>query len=316
MNSPFTDFTGSTATEELNDVPVNEMDFETPFVVSESADLLSESDLETDEIDLETGTTVSRSEMNSENFQDNYFTEPFVAEELSTDEVDEISDEPDDYRGVDFETDLKVEETFSDEHLAEMEWEVKPSAADFNLVSVERHQMGTTIYINPDLRIKNTNQCTGIFIPSSFVPTANFELIIYLHGYKFDTARGLQACYKDICPSTTIQTYWKSSMFLLREALHQSGRESILVAPTLGLRSESGTLILDRGFDLFINQVLRALLTERIVDAAQRPGRVVLAAHSGGGLPMQRITMLNDNYSKLVKECWCFDSLYGDVSGY
>ena len=105
-------------------------------------------------------------------------------------------------------------------------------------------------------------------------------------------------------------------MFLLREALHQSGRESILVAPTLGLRSESGTLILDRGFDLFINQVLRALLTERIVDAAQRPGRVVLAAHSGGGLPMQRITMLNDNYSKLVKECWCFDSLYGDVSGY
>jgi hypothetical protein len=183
--------------------------------------------------------------------------------------------------------------------------------ADFRILFTEADPPGKTIYINADLGIAGTDNITGIFVPKSFQASDHFELIMYLHGFKYDTSKGPKVCYKGICPSTNIDNYWKNAMFPLREALNGAGRNAILVAPTLGYKSNAGNLILERGLDLFLNRVLRALVCEKSIAPCHTIGKIILAAHSGGGAPMLRIALHPDKYARLVRECWCFDALYG-----
>jgi hypothetical protein len=95
--------------------------------------------------------------------------------------------------------------------------------------------------------------------------------------------------------------------------LNQSGKNFILVAPTLGPRSQTqtGWLAQPGGLDRYVDQVLAALATHGPY-RGWRPqlGNLILACHSGGGLPMRQLAMGKNRYASHIKECWGFDCLY------
>jgi len=85
---------------------------------------------------------------------------------------------------------------------------------------------------------------TGIFIPESYRPQPQVDLILYLHGFKYTTD------FKPY-PTLTIDGYWDKRQFpyfTLREGVNESRKNVILVAPTLGARSQTGWLTGRGGF--------------------------------------------------------------------
>lgn len=167
-------------------------------------------------------------------------------------------------------------------------------------VNIERE----TEYVNIDLKINKTAPKTGIYIPPAFIRGSHANIILYLHGWK---RFGLPE------PSAAIDKYWdarKFPFFAFREGLRRSGKNAILIAPTLGPKSEGG-LLLSKGLDWYLEQIL-AFLRKR--GFAKVIGQVVLACHSGGGYPMLRLA--TGSYKTRVVECWGFDSLYGDYRGW
>jgi hypothetical protein len=134
-------------------------------------------------------------------------------------------------------------------------------------------------------------------------------LIVYLHGHT--------SAYPG--DGVSIDGYWNSSkfpFFAFREGVTASAKNVILVAPTLGPRSQAGSLTRAGGFDAFLNQIMAALVAHGpYKKAASPPNRanIILACHSGGGSAMLRIAMKNDSRVGNIQECWGFDCLY---SGY
>ena len=148
---------------------------------------------------------------------------------------------------------------------------------------------------------------TGIFIPVSFTPKPEIDILLYLHGHKAGYVKG----GKDL----PIDGYWNKPEFAFRELLNSAGKELILVAPTLGPFSQPGTLTTDNGFTSFMNQVL-ASIAQYSVAYKGKPAPVIksiiLAAHSGGGIRMRAIANLagKNAYASLITECWGFDCTY------
>jgi len=179
------------------------------------------------------------------------------------------------------------------------------------LLGSERASHGETLYLQISLGMGKNLASTGIFVPNSFRPDSDTAVVLYLHGWK-GMAPG-----NDVL----INGYWDGArfpFFALREEVAASGRNVIFVAPSLGNKSEAGSLIQRGGFDAFMQQVL-AGFNEHFLMA--RHGRrindvqsIILAAHSGGGSPMLKIARGTDQYAMKVKECWCFDSMYGPVA--
>ncbi|MBO9205459.1 MULTISPECIES: S8 family serine peptidase [Niastella] len=148
---------------------------------------------------------------------------------------------------------------------------------------------------------------TGIFIPVSFTPTPEIDILLYLHGHKAGYIKGR----KDV----PIDGYWNKPEFTFRELLNSSGKPFILVAPTLGPFSQPGTLTTDKGFTSFINQVLASLANYSVAykgKPAPAIKSIILAAHSGGGIRMRAIANLagKNAYADLITECWGFDCTY------
>jgi hypothetical protein len=129
---------------------------------------------------------------------------------------------------------------------------------------------------------------TAVFFPATFVPTAKPDVLVYLHGHG----------------APPIDRYLADPRFPLREETNAAGEaqtESLLVvAPTLGPKSEAGDLV-DRGLDWFLSEVLDNLAGE-----SANCGKVYVAAHSGGGRAARALAM---NGSSVV-EYWLFDALY------
>ena len=151
---------------------------------------------------------------------------------------------------------------------------------------------------------------TGIFIPANYTPQPEVDLILYLHGHK-----------TSIPPSDVpIALYWdgkKYPVFALREAINASRKNVILVAPTLGRRSEPGDLVRRQGLDNYLDKVLAALKTygpHKGLPSGLTIRNVILAAHSGGGETMQALALSNNRYAASVRECWGFDSQYGSAT--
>jgi len=146
---------------------------------------------------------------------------------------------------------------------------------------------------------------TGIFVPVGYRPQSQVDLIIYLHGMK--TPSGMPT-------SATIREYWSRRYpFLLREGVNESGKNVILVAPTLGPASEAGKLTIPGGFDWYVDQVMTALLQRGPYQKASqlpRVGNIVLACHSAGGKVMRPLALRQHRYSANIRECWGFDCLY------
>lgn len=146
---------------------------------------------------------------------------------------------------------------------------------------------------------------TGIFFPDGFKPGPQVDIILYLHGHKAETAHDL-----------SIDQYWNSKRFAygaFREKLNAAGRNAILVAPTLGARSEAGALLNAGGLDGYLAKVLAMIGT---FGAGARSGitptlrHLVFACHSGGGLPMRRLAGGADKALTNLRECWGFDCTY------
>ncbi len=173
-----------------------------------------------------------------------------------------------------------------------------------------------TLYVGIDLKIihrdgtKGTAPMTGIFVPANYRPKPTVDLILYLHGHK--------GAYPGA--HIPIDGYWSSrrppSYFPLRKELNASNKNVILVAPTLGPKSEYGLLTRPTRFNQYLDEVMAALRAHGPHKAqAQSPvvGKIILACHSGGGSPMLRLAKLKGSggFADKVIECWGFDCLYG-----
>jgi hypothetical protein len=184
-----------------------------------------------------------------------------------------------------------------------------PPVAVPSVIKTESTPPGTTLYARIDLGIVDkfgtrAEPMTGIFVPNGFVSGRSTDIVLWLHGHKGDHNRRL-----------TIDQYWNATRVpygAFREGVNDSGRNIVLVAPTLGARSEAGSLIKAGGLDKILAQVL-GVLGQGVPPAL---GNLILACHSGGGLPMRRIAGGNDKALTNLRECWGFDCTYngGDDS--
>jgi hypothetical protein len=148
---------------------------------------------------------------------------------------------------------------------------------------------------------------TGIFVPQAFRPSDKIDAIIFLHGHHSSTAYP---------PEINISNHWNGTrypLFRLREELNRTGRSFVLIAPTLGPKSQAGWLTNRNGLDRFLDHVRAELLAASIgLPSDAKWGNLVLSCHSGGGAVMRGIVSTINELNKNITQCWGFDSLYGD----
>jgi len=179
------------------------------------------------------------------------------------------------------------------------------------LLGSDTASYGKTLYLEIGLGIGKNLASTGVYIPNSFRPESEIVIVLYLHGWKGDYPGN----------AVLINGYWDGArfpFFALREEVNASGQNVIFVAPSLGPKSEAGSLRQPGGFDAFMKQVLSGLnehyLMPRYGSRIRDVQSIILAAHSGGGSPMLRLATGTDQYARKIKECWCYDSMYGPVA--
>jgi hypothetical protein len=199
-----------------------------------------------------------------------------------------------------------------------------------DLISLDTIIQTETLYVNIDLGLRRectrknaAYKCvewlrhdvapeTGIFIPSGFKAAQQIDILIYLHGHKtgYVSPGGVDR---------PIHLFWDQLVlpnFAFREMVNTSGRNLILVAPTLGTLSQSGTLTTNDGFTNFLSKVLAGIKQySSIYSGAQYDlsiRSIILAAHSGGGVPLRLIAQLagTNSFANKIKECWGFDCTY------
>jgi hypothetical protein len=156
-------------------------------------------------------------------------------------------------------------------------------------------------------------QSTGVFVPANYKVGKTIDLVVFLRGYDINRPK----------TATSVGEYWNSPQhrtlksFLFREEINKSGKNAILAVPTLGPSSEFGKLKDAAGLQQFFDAILDGLWRSGPhVGLKERPTirHLILAAHSGGGVPLRRIAEVlgnDDTYKDKLKECWGFDSIYG-----
>lgn len=152
---------------------------------------------------------------------------------------------------------------------------------------------------------------TAIYVPPTFKNEGTTDVILYLHGHK--TAHpGVEASIREYL------NYKNKSYFQLREAIKDSGKNIALVAPTLGPKSRYGNLV-DK-FDVYMDKVMSSfneyLIRKRNLHGEFKMGRLIIAAHSGGGAPMQAIVRSGQKYAKRIDELWGLDSWYQSANSW
>jgi hypothetical protein len=167
-----------------------------------------------------------------------------------------------------------------------------------------------TFYFNIDLQIAHGKgqsaaaPMTAVYVPNRTKLQSPFDVLLYFHGHK--KTSGL-----------SIQDYLKDADFALRDfILTSSKRDVLLVAPTLGDKSAFGDLESGATTSAYLEQILNGVHKHLLGGQGSRPtiGKIVLAAHSGGGSPMKTMAQKSSetDVGKLIKEVWCLDSTYGN----
>jgi len=167
---------------------------------------------------------------------------------------------------------------------------------------------GTATYYFPlNLGLPDGNgNATGVFFPSGFAFPDKFNVILYFHGHK-------QGDFK------TINQYWAGKLhnIRLRHDVNESGKQVVLIAPTMGespgsaLNADMGIFRDPGGADGFLAEVARWIrkYVPQYIAKGVTPGigNIVLAGHSGAGaiLSQQAKTMKSH-----ICEVWGFDSMY------
>jgi hypothetical protein len=156
-------------------------------------------------------------------------------------------------------------------------------------------------------------QSTGVFIPKDYRVGQTVDLVLFLRGYDINRPK----------PATSVGEYWNSPQhpilksFLFREEINKSGKNVILVVPALGPFAQAGKLKDKGGAQEFLGRILDGLWRSGPhAVLANRPTirHLVLAAHSGGGVPLRQVAQVlggDDGLKDKLKECWGFDSIYG-----
>lgn len=143
----------------------------------------------------------------------------------------------------------------------------------------------------------------GIYVPNNFRKESSVDIILYLHGY---VSRGWN--------SYSHNRFWTDKCWLLREAIEASGKNVILVFPTLTRKSSIGNLYKNGNFDAFMQQVLEAITRSRTYAEAHASvtcRSLIIACHSGGGSPMLKLALSKERSMRCLRELWGFDCVYG-----
>jgi hypothetical protein len=161
-----------------------------------------------------------------------------------------------------------------------------------------------TMYLKESLDDKAAAPKMGVFAPQDYKPTDSVDVLVYLHGHKLRIVK----------PSFSIEEIWDLPDFPVRRNLNVSGKQMILVAPTLGAASEFGDLA-SKG-DSHLERVMAALRKYGPHDKFEKDptvGRIILSSHSGGGEPMRQMVNGMKKYGKNITEVWGIDSMFGAV---
>lgn len=195
--------------------------------------------------------------------------------------------------------------TYDFEHLLEVP---TPVAAP-PLIYTENAPRTETAYVKIVLGGESPAQpMTGIFVPEKFQARDSVDIVLYLHGHH----KG-----GDYPENLTIDLYWfrkRYPFFGFREGLNRSEYNAVLVAPTLGPRSEAGKLVQKDGLGWYLDQVLAALKSTGAYAGAAAPSlrNLIIACHSGGGIVMRQLALSKQRYVDNIRQCWGFDCLYND----
>ncbi|OUL28942.1 hypothetical protein BV378_07005 [Nostoc sp. RF31YmG] len=188
------------------------------------------------------------------------------------------------------------------------------------LLFVEPLPIGLTLYVKIPLGGESPAQpMTGIYIPTNYQRQDRVDLILYLHGHhRSNPVKGKRPTHGYWPTTMSINQHWNKGFYpyyAFREGVNASGKNVILVAPTLGPKSQTVSLVKPGGLDAYLNQVMVSLNNYGPYKGMQQPptlGNLILACHSGGGLPMRQLALSKNNYSPHIKQCWGFDCTYFD----
>lgn len=188
------------------------------------------------------------------------------------------------------------------------------------IISEDHSVPGYTCYVKIELGKGNYPlNMTGIYIPSTFDPRKPIDLILYLHGIT-STFPGDCAKIDDYWSQTELPKY----DLRIREEINTSGKNVVLVAPSLGKSPNSYKNSLSAsngGLDNYFDKVTKAIneyvVIKRYNANAINIRHIILAAHSAGGRQMRMIANLNNPiFNSKISECWGFDSLYDGVNSW
>jgi hypothetical protein len=184
-----------------------------------------------------------------------------------------------------------------------------------------------TVYVNIDLKIDNMKNSgkaalpmTAVFAPNPAALSGEVNVLLWLHGDK-SYWEGNQK-HKSFS-GESIQYYLKTwPMTKLREFILQTKKNFLLVAPTLNDQTGGrggdvpGGLLLNPGdAEGYLYQAVNAA-NKYLGAKGTKPGKIVLAAHSGGGNIQSRMArdFAGDTFGRM-NEVWCFDCTYWGAGG-
>lgn len=154
------------------------------------------------------------------------------------------------------------------------------------------------------------DNATGVFFPRGFGFPDMLNVILYFHGHKAGEFK-------------TINEYWSGKLhnLYLREDINATGKQVVLIAPTMGAAPGSS---LNAGMGIFANPGAADDYLAEVVrwigkyvppyvkkGSAPKICNLVLAGHSGaGGILSQQVRTMRSR----VCEVWGFDTMYGQGS--
>lgn len=180
---------------------------------------------------------------------------------------------------------------------------------------------GHTLYLKIDLKIdpmkgKPVQPMTAVFAPDpKKLTSGNVDILLWLHGDKDVWSKNRKGHL--YLWGQTVQDYLKVDECKLREfILKSSKRQFLLVIPTLsdhtgsGPNRTAGGLLWDQAnAEAYLQQVVNGVKKHMGVNVTA-PGKVVLAAHSGGGHIMGHMAQYFSGAYDNANEAWCFDCTY------